>query len=130
MSEKTLPPTYVDKIQIEQVVLNLLRNGIEMFKGHQPPIKPKLLIQTLFDDSRNKLLIKIEDNGPGIQPENLSKIFELYYSTKLNGMGIGLAICRSIIEAHGGQISASNNPSGGACFQINLPLLTSNPDVA
>lgn len=129
LSESKLPPIYLDKLQIEQVILNLLRNGIEILKSYPRQTKPELIIRTLLDKKRKKLIIKVEDNGPGIQAENMPKVFELYYSTKLNGMGIGLSICRTIIEAHGGQISASNNASGGACFQITLPLLTSNPNV-
>jgi len=128
LSSQPHPQIFLDKIQIEQVVLNLLRNSIEALKSYSPQQKRKLTIQTLMDDKRKKLIIRVEDNGPGIEAENLDRVFELYYSTKSNGMGIGLSICRTIIEAHGGQISVHNSASGGACFQITLPLLTSNPN--
>jgi signal transduction histidine kinase len=130
LSKKPLPKMFLDKIQIEQVILNLLRNGMEVLKSYSQQNKPELIIETLLDEKKKKLIIRVKDNGPGISDENMLKIFELYYSTKLNGMGIGLSICRTIIEAHGGQISVNNNPTGGACFQLALPILTSSPDAA
>lgn len=126
-SKKNIPPLFLDKIQIEQVILNLFRNGIEALKTCSHP-KRELRVQTRFDHKRKKLIITVEDNGLGIDPEQVAKVFELYYTTKVDGMGVGLSICRTIIEAHGGQISVNNQLSGGACFQITLPVLMENPD--
>lgn len=111
----------LDKIQIEQVIINLLRNSIEALMECASPNR-HIEIQTR-NQSDKAITIKIMDNGPGIDPTHIPKLFDLYFSTKHQGMGIGLSICRTIIEAHGGNISAKNRPDGGAIFQIKLPVI-------
>lgn len=124
LSKQVPPKIMLDKIQIEQVILNLLRNGIEALQNHKQA-KPELTIQTEVSADHN-LIIHILDNGPGINEAHIDQLFELYFTTKTNGMGIGLSICRTIIEAHSGNIRVKNNIDGGACFQISLPILTEN----
>lgn len=119
INKKKLPQVWIDKIQIEQVLLNLMRNSIEALQGYEQP-KPCLTMEVFT--KAGGIIIKVEDNGPGIDAESINKLFDLYFTTKTNGMGVGLSICRSIVEAHGGQITADNNPTGGACFQIYLPV--------
>ena len=127
LCQENMPQVFLDKIQFEQVILNLLRNGIEALKTCQKN-NSRLMIQTFLSNNRKSLIINIKDNGLGIKANPITKIFELYYTTKPEGMGVGLSICRTFIEAHGGRISVSNNPSGGACFQIVLPIYTTHPD--
>jgi signal transduction histidine kinase len=129
LCKKNMPQVFLDKVQIEQAILNLLRNGIEALKECQKCDR-KLSIQTSLDNNKKSLIVNIKDNGPGIKPEHTAKIFELYYTTKSEGMGVGLSICRTVIEAHGGRINVSNNISGGACFQIVLPIYLTHPDIS
>lgn len=113
----------IDKIQLEQVILNLLRNGIEAMDQPNQSEKKQLTIQTslITENSNNLVVINIMDTGPGFLPEITTKLFDLYFTTKQQGMGMGLSICRTIIEAHGGSISAKNNSPRGAWFQVILP---------
>jgi len=120
LSKVPIPKISLDKIQFEQVILNLLRNSIESLQNCSQP-KAQLTIQT-YIHSNQTLIINVKDNGPGINQEYTNKLFDLYFTTKKNGMGVGLAICRTVIEAHGGNIMAMNRSQGGACFQINLPI--------
>lgn len=124
LDKQSPPQMLLDKIQIEQVLLNLLRNSIDMLKDCRHP-KPLLIIETKLKNKRT-LIIQVKDNGLGIAADISGKLFDLYFTTKKNGMGVGLSICRTIIEAHDGRISAANNPQGGACFQITLPIRTKN----
>jgi C4-dicarboxylate-specific signal transduction histidine kinase len=119
---KTIPSgILLDKIQIEQVFLNILRNGIEALQNSDKSQR-EILIQSEHNKVNKNIVIHIKDNGSGIAAENLDHLFDLYFTTKAHGMGIGLSICRTIIEAHSGNIHAQNNPDGGAWFQITLPL--------
>jgi C4-dicarboxylate-specific signal transduction histidine kinase len=121
LNKKPLPELLLDKIQIEQVMLNILRNSIEALQSNTQ-LKRTLLVQSALNTVDNTIVIQVKDNGPGIAAENIKRLFDLYFTTKPNGMGIGLSICRTIVEAHGGNISAGNNPKGGAWFQIILPI--------
>jgi len=112
-----VPPVFVDKVQIQQVVLNLVRNAVEAMA--QSPSRV-LTIET--GEQHGAALVRVIDTGPGMAPEVAEKLFEPFLTTKSTGMGIGLSICRSIIEAHGGRIWVSKNPSGGAIFSFTLPL--------
>ncbi len=112
-----LPKLKVDPVQIQQVLLNLAMNGMDaMFETAG---SRNLTIRSL-QKSRDEALISIEDQGPGI-PEDISeRIFEPFFTTKPNGTGMGLAICRSIIEMHDGRLWAENGPDGGAIFQFTV----------
>jgi len=113
-----LPLVYVDKLQIEQVVLNLARNAIEaMEEGNT--LNPQLKIQTKLAPN-NTVTVSIFDNGPGFPKEIAENLFSPYITTKPTGTGMGLAISRTIIEAHGGQLSA-NRYSNTTCFSFTLP---------
>jgi signal transduction histidine kinase len=109
----------VDKIQIEQVILNLVRNAIEAMRDAKTA-NAEIIIRTILDN--NSVAIHIIDNGPGFSPELAEQMLDAYFTTKPNGTGMGLAICRAIIEAHGGHLIAKVIPTGGAWFQFNLPI--------
>ncbi len=109
-----------DKVQIQQVLLNLLRNAIEAMETSQ---KRELVISTAAD-SEDMISISVADTGGGIAPEIMSQLFEPFITTKRYGMGVGLSISRTIVEAHGGQIGAEPNPLGGTIFRFTLPAVT------
>jgi C4-dicarboxylate-specific signal transduction histidine kinase len=112
-----LPTVLGDKVQLQQVVLNLVMNGIEAMDLVRPRV---LKVQT---DQANPGMVRvsIEDTGTGIDPSNIDRVFKPYFTTKANGMGMGLVICRSIIENHGGRIWVSPRANGGSIFQFELP---------
>jgi two-component system, LuxR family, sensor kinase FixL len=115
-----LPPTNGDRIQLQQVIINLLLNGIHaMDEVYDRP--RELLVQTRQEEE-GFLLVQVRDGGNGLKPEHMSRLFNAFFTTKANGMGMGLSICRSIIEAHGGRIWASANAGPGATFHVTLPL--------
>ena len=112
------PVVFGDRVELQQVVLNLVINACDAML-HTPPGQRLLVVSTTAQgDAR----IEIRDRGSGIAPEALTKIFEPFVTTKQDGLGLGLAICRSIVTAHGGHISATNNPEGGTTFAVSLPL--------
>jgi two-component system, LuxR family, sensor kinase FixL len=114
-----LPLVFADRIQLQQVILNLIMNGIEAMSGVVDRSR-ELHISSGRHDS-NGVLVAVRDSGKGIAPESLDHLFETFFTTKPDGMGMGLAICRSIIEAHGGRLWASPNSPQGAVFQFTLP---------
>jgi C4-dicarboxylate-specific signal transduction histidine kinase len=114
-----LPPVEGDRVQLQQVVLNLILNAIEAMGSVEAGAR-ELLISTEKRQT-NDILVAVHDSGPGIDPECLERVFEAFYSTKSGGMGMGLSICRSIIDAHGGRLWAEANEPGGAVFQFTLP---------
>ncbi|MCB6185308.1 PAS domain-containing protein [Leeia sp. TBRC 13508] len=107
-----------DVIQLEQVVLNIVRNAMEAMIRAKA-VNPVIHISTI--DDKQSITLRISDNGNGIDSENLPKLFDPFFTTRKDGMGLGLAICQNIISAHGGNLTASNNPDRGACFTISLP---------
>jgi signal transduction histidine kinase len=114
------PRLHGNRVQLEQVLLNLFLNGMEAMAG-TPPEKRRIEVQATNDHSRH-IEISVKDAGHGIPPDEIPRIFDSFFTTKEHGMGLGLAMVRSIIELHGGHISAENNPDGGATFRFQLPL--------
>jgi len=111
--------TIADRVQLQQVILNLVVNAIEAMQGAAS--KPRILsVSSAASETLGGLVITVEDSGPGIDPDNADKIFEMFFTTKPKGMGIGLAMCRSIVESHGGRIELSQSPLGGCMFKVHL----------
>ncbi|WP_447930275.1 ATP-binding protein [Sphingopyxis fribergensis] len=115
-----LPRTMADRIQLQQVVVNLLINSVQAVESRSEG-KREICIGTHLTQS-GALAFTLRDTGPGIPPDDLARIFEGFFTTKEAGMGIGLAICQSIISEHGGSITASNHPGGGAQFHFEIPV--------
>ena len=113
-----LPPIWMDKIQVEQVLLNLVRNAMDAMRDQDDR---KLTVETAPGEP-GFVLVTVSDNGPGIAPEIASQLFQPFITTKEKGMGIGLTICQSIIEGHGGRIWAEQNQPAGTIFRFQLPL--------
>jgi PAS domain S-box-containing protein len=120
-----LPPISADRIQLQQVVLNLIINAIEAMSGVSEGAR-QLWINT-GRDAAFGVLVEVRDSGPGLDPQSLSRLFSAFHTTKPGGMGMGLSICRSIIEEHGGRLWATANVPQGAIFQFTLPA---HPDGA
>lgn len=114
-----LPDVRCDKVQLQQVVVNLVLNASQAMLGHA---LPQLRLRTFSDET--SVGRAVEDTGPGIAEEDLNRLFGSFFTTKPDGMGIGLAICRTIVEAHGGTIVARTLDAGGACFEVKLPVAT------
>ena len=115
-----LPPVRIDQVQFQQVLLNLVINGCDAMQANVPDER-RLVIETARDGS-GIIRVSVTDRGAGIAPEMLERIFEPFYTTKAQGMGLGLPICRTIIEAHGGRLWAENNAERGATFRFTLPV--------
>jgi len=108
-----------DRVQLQQVLLNLIVNALEAMGADEGP--KELLISTGKVESGG-VLVAVQDSGPGLEAAMLERVFESFYTTKPTGLGLGLSICRSIIEAHGGRLWASTNyQRRGATFQFTLP---------
>jgi signal transduction histidine kinase len=115
-----LPLIYGDQVQLQQVLLNLIINAVEaMTEVSKGP--RELLIRT-GNAEAGFVLVAVRDSGPGLDPNSVDRVFETFYTTKATGMGMGLAICRSIIKAHGGRLWACMNEPRGAVCQFTLPL--------
>ena len=114
-----LPPILGDRIQLQQVLLNLMMNAIEAMRGVDEGPR-ELWVDSKRVESR-EVLIAVRDSGPGLDAKSLDRLFEAFYTTKPEGLGMGLAISRSIIEAHGGRLWATANAPHGAVFQFTLP---------
>jgi PAS domain S-box-containing protein len=117
--EEGLPPVQGDRVQLQQVVLNLIINAAEAMTGAEEGTR-ELLISTGEAESEG-VLVAVADSGPGLGPASFERLFEAFYTTKSSGLGMGLPICRSIIEAHGGRLWASANVPRGAVFQFTVP---------
>lgn len=117
--ERDLPLVSGDRVQLQQVVLNLVVNAIQAMAGEAEGAR-ELKISSRRSDTKG-VLVAVEDTGPGLDPADLDRAFDAFYTTKSDGIGLGLAICRSIIEAHDGKLWASSNKPGGAIFQFSLP---------
>src|SRR5262249_47863946 len=115
-----LPVIQGDQVQLQQVMLNLIINAIEAMSTVD--VGPReLTISTAMNES-SAVLVAVRDSGPGIAPENVERLFEPFYTTKASGMGMGLSICHSIVDAHGGRLWASANVPRGAIFQFTVPI--------
>jgi two-component system sensor kinase FixL len=114
--DPTIDHVLADKVQIQQVLLNLMRNAVEAMD--QSP-KRELVISTARAED-DMVAVAVADTGHGIPEEVRSQLFQAFFTTKRHGMGVGLSICRTIVEGHGGQIWAEDNPAGGTIFSFTL----------
>jgi C4-dicarboxylate-specific signal transduction histidine kinase len=114
-----LPLIAGDRVQLQQVILNLVVNAVEAMSGVSEESR-ELLISTGKAEAGD-VIVAVRDSGPGLAPPLLERVFDAFYTTKAGGLGLGLSICRSIIEAHGGRLWASPNAPRGAVFQFTLP---------
>jgi signal transduction histidine kinase len=115
-----LPLIQGDRVQLQQVILNLIVNALEAMSGVGEGSRG-LLIATGKDGS-GRVLVAVQDSGPGLSAASVERLFDSFYTTKPGGMGMGLSICRSIVEAHGGHIWATANAGPGITMQFTLPL--------
>jgi signal transduction histidine kinase len=113
-------PLESDRVQLQQVILNLIMNAIEAMSGTNE--RPRDLLISTGRDGPSDVFVAVQDSGPGLNPESFDRLFDAFYTTKRDGLGMGLAICRSIIEAHGGRVWASPRAGAGAQFQFTLPV--------
>ncbi|CUU20857.1 Signal transduction histidine kinase CheA EC 273 CDS [Bradyrhizobium sp.] len=115
-----LPLIQGDRIQLQQVILNLIINAVQAMSGVSEGSRG-LLIST-GKDALGRVFVAVQDSGPGLNPESFERLFDSFYTTKPGGMGMGLSICRSIVEAHGGRIWATPNAGPGITMQFTLPI--------
>jgi C4-dicarboxylate-specific signal transduction histidine kinase len=116
---RDLPPVFADRVQLQEVLLNLIMNAIEAMSSLQDR-KRSLLVKS-EPAGQDDVLIAVEDNGPGINADDMKQIFDAFFTTKSHGMGLGLSICRLIVQAHGGRLWASTKVPYGAIFYVRLP---------
>jgi signal transduction histidine kinase len=114
-----------DRVQLQQVILNMILNSAAAMRN-APWDQRKISVRTAMPDDRN-VMVSVTDFGTGIDENNIERLFEPFYTTKPDGLGMGLSISRSIIKAHGGAMEASNNPEGGATFAFTLPAHQGDP---
>lgn len=115
-----LPAVTADRTQLQQVIVNLVINAAQAMAQGGATVRDVRISARMVSPAQ--LELAVEDSGPGIAAEHMGRLFDSFFSTKANGMGMGLAICRSIVEAHGGHIAAANKSDGGARFSITLPV--------
>jgi signal transduction histidine kinase len=114
--ESHLPPVAMDRVQVQQVLVNLIRNGVEAMET----VEGDRVLGLRVLQVRDAIQIEISDRGPGVAFPD--RIFQPFFTTKESGMGMGLAICRSIVESHGGRLWAEKNEPQGATFIFTLPV--------
>ena len=119
--EHNLPPVYVDHIQIEQVLINLIRNSVEALKSLPAKQQRQLSIYSHLVPNKG-IQVRVKDNGPGLDTGQQQKISTPFYTTKTNGMGMGLSISRSLIEAHEGTLHFNSESGKGTTFYFTLPI--------
>jgi C4-dicarboxylate-specific signal transduction histidine kinase len=117
----TAPPMVLgDRVQLQQVMINLMMNGIEAM---EPVLdRPRELVIRSRRDGAQRMIVSVTDCGVGISGDGADRLFKTFFTTKSGGMGMGLSICRSIVEAHGGRLSASRNEGPGATFEFAMPF--------
>jgi len=113
------PLVFADRIQLQQVILNLIMNAVEAMS--ETSNGPRELLIRTGTDASGGIVVAVQDSGPGLSPEHVDRLFTPFYTTKPQGMGMGLAICRSIVQAHGGRLWAATNRDRGASFHFSLP---------
>jgi signal transduction histidine kinase len=116
---RDLPPVLGDRVQLQQVLLNLMINGVEAMSGIEDRSR-ELVVATYLDEA-DQVCVTVQDTGTGLEPQNMERIFDAFYTTKPDGMGMGLSISKSIINAHNGRLWAARNDGPGATFQFALP---------
>ena len=114
-----LPLVLGDRVQLQQVILNLVLNGIDAMTAVSDPSQQLVISSNRYESG--KVLVAVKDSGIGLDPQNMDRIFDAFYTTKADGMGMGLSISRSIVESHGGRLWATPNAGKGATFQFTLP---------
>ncbi len=114
-----LIPIQGDRVQLQQVVLNLILNAVEAMSSKEEGVRELSMVTE--QSQTGDILVAVRDTGPGIHREHLERVFEAFYTTKTSGMGMGLANCRSIIDAHGGRLWVDGNEPRGAVFRFTLP---------
>ena len=119
-----LPPVCGDPVQLQQVILNLLLNAFDALKGC-PAHDRRILLRVEREDG-NKLKVTVRDSGMGLNSDDFNKLFQPFFTTKRDGLGIGLSICRSIVQAHGGRMWAKNDPGYGTTFCFTVPVAKSH----
>ncbi len=119
--ESNLPPVYVDYIQIEQVIINLIRNSVEALQNLPAKQQRQLTINSRLT-SNNDIQVRVKDNEPGLDTDQQQKILTPFYTTKADGMGMGLSISRSLVEAHDGTLHFNSRPGKGTTFYFTLPI--------
>jgi len=123
-----LGPIEGDRVQLQQVVLNLILNAIEAMRSIDGGAR-ELLIST-EQVGTSGVVVAVHDSGPGIDPEFRERVFEAFYTTKSSGVGMGLSICRTIIDSHGGRLWAEANAPLGAVFQFTLPSAEASSEIS
>jgi signal transduction histidine kinase len=118
---RALPAVFGDRVQLQQVVINLVINGIQAMATVND--RPRELVIRSSQDVAGQVVVSVQDSGVGIDPSNAGRLFDAFFSTKPNGMGMGLSVCHTIIEAHGGRIWASSDRGPGATFLFSLPSI-------
>jgi C4-dicarboxylate-specific signal transduction histidine kinase len=114
-----LSPVHGDRVQLQQVIVNLILNAVEAMAAVE--VRTRELFIGTEQNKTNGVVVSVRDSGPGIDPEHLERVFDAFYTTKSGGVGMGLSICRSIIDVHGGRLWAEPNEPRGAAFQFALP---------
>jgi C4-dicarboxylate-specific signal transduction histidine kinase len=114
-----LPKVWADRVQLEQVILNLVMNAAEATLSNSDRERVVCVRSEKYDS--NGALIYVEDSGTGVEPEEVNRIFEAFFTTKADGIGMGLSICRSIVESHGGRITVAKATLHGSVFKVILP---------
>ena len=125
-----LPDVLADPTMLEQVVINLLKNAADAMTGDREgavALPGRATIRVTVSGEAQQILVRVADRGPGVAPEDAERLFAPFYTTKREGLGMGLAICRSIIEYHRGRLSLEANPAGGAVFVFTLPIESLEP---
>ena len=112
-------------MQLQQVILNLVLNGLDAIR--ESASGERTLVLWTAGEGSGAVRVGVRDSGTGIDEADLGHIFQAFYTTKADGLGMGLAIARSIVEAHGGRLAAQNNPDGGATFSFTLPMKDREP---